>query len=83
MLSDDLDVMYVKPETFEKLLDGSKMFEIGHVSLRVPSLIALKLYAMRSNEERLEKDGRDVSELLRLNPGVIDRQALEALFTKY
>ena len=86
MLSDDVDVMYVKPETFEKLMDGSKMFEIGHVSLRVPSvpsLIALKLHAMRSNEERLEKDGRDVAELLMLNPGVIDRQAQEALFTKY
>lgn len=86
LMADDVDVMYVKPETFEKLMDGSKKFEIGHVSLRVPSvpsLIALKLHAMRSNEERLEKDGRDVAELLRLNPGVIDRQALEALFTKY
>jgi predicted nucleotidyltransferase len=78
--------MYVKPETFEKLLEGSKQFEIGHVSLRVPSvpsLIALKLHAMRSNEERLEKDGRDVAELLKLNAGAIDKAGLEALFTKF
>jgi len=86
MMADDVDVMYVSPDTFEKLLVESKMFEIGPVSVRVPSipsLIALKLHAMKSNEERLEKDGRDVAELLRLNPGVIDKASLEALFTKY
>ncbi|MBK8093559.1 MAG: nucleotidyl transferase AbiEii/AbiGii toxin family protein [Verrucomicrobiaceae bacterium] len=86
MMADDVDVMYVSPETFEKLLMDSKIFEIGTVSLRVPSipsLIALKLHAMKSNGERLEKDGRDVAELLRLNPGVLDKTDLEALFTKY
>ncbi len=86
MMADDVDVMYVKPETFEKLMEGSKMFDVGHVSLRVPSvpsLIALKLHAMRSNEERLEKDGRDVAELLKLNPDAIDKACLEALFAKY
>ena len=86
MMADDVDIMYVKPETFEKLLEGSKMFEIGSVSIRVPSvpsLIALKLHAMRSNEERLEKDGRDIAELLKLNPGILDKASLEALFTKY
>lgn len=86
MMVDDVDVMFVSPATFEKLLVDSKMFEIGPVSVRVPSipsLIALKLHAMNSNEERLDKDGRDVAELLRLNPGVIDKAGLEALFTKY
>lgn len=86
MMADDVDVMYVNPATFEKLLVGSKTFQIGHVTLRVPSvpsLIALKLHAMHSNEERLDKDGRDIAELLRLNPGVIDKKGLEALFTKY
>lgn len=86
LMADDVDVMYVKPATFEKLLDGSKLFEIGHVTLRVPSvpsLIALKLHAMRSNSNRLEKDGRDIAELLRLNPGSLDKASLELLFTKY
>lgn len=86
MTADDVDVMYVRPETFEKLMEGSKMFDLGHVSLRVPSvpsLIALKLHAIKSNDERLEKDGRDVAELLKLNPGVIDKAGLEALFAKY
>jgi len=83
MMADDVDVMYVKPETFEKLLEGSKLFEIGDVTLRVPSvpsLSALKLHAMRSNAERLEKDGRDIAELLKLNPGILDKDSLEKLF---
>ena len=86
LMTDDVDVMYVKQETFEKLVVDSKIFTIGHVSLRVPSipsLIALKLHAMRSNPDRIEKDGRDVAELLKLNPGIIDKAGLTALFSKY
>jgi predicted nucleotidyltransferase len=49
----------------------------------VPSLIALKLHAIKSNPDRLEKDGRDIAELLKQNPDILDRAALETLFTKY
>lgn len=49
----------------------------------VPSLIALKLHAMRSNPERLEKAGRDTAELLPENPLVLDNAALETLFFKH
>lgn len=45
-------------------MEGSVIHQIGKVGRRVPStasLIALKLHAMRSNPERLEKDGRDIA----------------------
>jgi hypothetical protein len=86
MLADDVDVMYVNADTFEKLLIGHKTLQIGSTTLKVPSvpsLIALKLHAMFSNEERQAKDGADIAEMLRLNPGVISIADLEALFDKY
>lgn len=86
MLVDDVDVMYVNSETFEKLLLGCRMFDLGTVSVRVPSipsLIALKLHAMKSNPDRVEKDGRDIAELLKHQPNVLTRNQLEELFAKY
>lgn len=83
---DDVDVMYVNAATFAKLLEGSVIHQLGRVGLRVPSvpsLIALKLHAMRSNPDRLEKDGRDIAELLRRNPEVLTKASLETLFAKY
>jgi len=41
------------------------------------------LHAIKSNPDRLEKDGRDIAELLKQNPDILDRAALETLFTKY
>jgi len=58
MLVDDVDIMYVKADTFEKLLHDSQMFDLGTVSVRVPSipsLISLKLHAMKSNPDRVER----------------------------
>jgi hypothetical protein len=86
MTVDDVDVMVVSPDTFEKLLLGSVIHRMGPVNMRVPgvpSLIALKLHAIKSNPDRLEKDGRDIAELLKQNPDILDRAALETLFTKY
>ncbi len=83
---DDVDVMFVQRATFDKLQEGSVLHPLGKAALRVPSvpsLIALKLHAMRSNPDRLEKDGRDIAELLRKNPLVLDKDALETLFAKY
>lgn len=83
---DDVDVMYVNRLTFEKLMEGSVLHQLGKTGLRVPSmpsLIALKLHAMRSNPERLEKDGRDIAELLLKNPQALDKASLETLFAKY
>ncbi len=83
---DDVDVMYVNHQTFGKLMEDSLIYQIGHVKLRVPSmpgLIALKLHAMRSNPARIDKDGRDIADLLKQNPGILDKPALETLFAKY
>ena len=83
---DDVDVMYVNRPTFDKLMEGSVIHQLGKAGLRVPSvpsLIALKLHAMRSNPIRLEKDGRDIAELLLKNQLVLDKPALETLFAKY
>ena len=49
----------------------------------IPSLISLKLHAMKSNPDRIEKDGRDIQELLKNHSGVLSHAELEALFTKY
>jgi len=86
MAVDDIDVMYVKPETFEKLLQDCRFLKVGNADLRVPSipsLISLKLHAMKSNPDRIDKDGRDIADLLKTNPGVLNRSELEALFAKY
>lgn len=86
LTSDDVDVMYVNQTTFEKLMEHSKILWLGHAGLRVPSvpsLIALKLHAIKSNPERKEKDGRDIAELLGKNPGAMDAAELESLFAKY
>ncbi|MES2709239.1 MAG: nucleotidyl transferase AbiEii/AbiGii toxin family protein [Verrucomicrobiota bacterium] len=86
MNADDVDVMYVSGQTFGKLMEGSVIHQLGNAGLRVPSvpsLIALKLHAMRSNPDRIEKDGRDIAELLRHNPQVLDKVSLETLFAKY
>ena len=83
---DDVDVMYVNELTFDKLMEGSVIHRLGKAELRVPSvpsLIALKLHAIRSNAQRLEKDGRDIAELLLKNPLMLDKAALETLFAKY
>lgn len=83
---DDVDVMYVNRATFEKLLEGSVIHHLGTTALRVPSvpsLIALKLHAIRSNPDRLEKDGRDIADLLLRQPLVLNKPALQTLFAKY
>lgn len=78
---DDVDVMYVSRPTFEKLMEGSVIHQLGNTSLRVPSvpsLIALKLHAIRSNPERMEKDGRDLADLLLQNPSALDKAGWRA-----
>lgn len=86
LIVDEVDVMVVNRLTFDRLMDGSVIHQLGMAGLRVPSvpsLIALKLHALKSNPDRLEKDGSDIAELLRRNPGVLDQAALESLFAKY
>lgn len=86
MTLDDVDIMYVNPATFEKLTVDSVIHQIGHIRLRVPgipSLIALKLHAIHSNPDRLDKDGRDIANLLKQHPGILTKTELETLFAKY
>jgi predicted nucleotidyltransferase len=86
MLVDDVDVMYVRPEVFAKLSQDTVLFSIGDQTVRVPSipsLIALKLHAIRSNPDRETKDGRDIAELLERAKGKLQKHDLEVLFAKY
>ncbi len=83
---DEVDLMYVQPAIFEKLSIDAKELHLDNIVLRVPSvpsLIALKLHAIKNNPDRTGKDLNDIERLLEHNPGVLDRASLEALFEKY
>jgi hypothetical protein len=86
MSVDDVDLMYVRQDIFEKLLTDCVWLNFGATAVRVPSipsLIALKLHAIRNNPERESKDGHDISELVKHSDGSMTKPILEALFAKY
>jgi hypothetical protein len=67
--SDDLDLMLVSDDTFDRIQATRMEVEIGAVRVPVPSLqhlIALKLHAIRhSPDSRMSKDAADIEMLLR------------------
>jgi hypothetical protein len=84
--AEDVDLMYVEADVFEKLAVEAMPFVIGHSTLRVPalpSLVALKLHAMSQNEARLEKDGGDIRELSRRHPQVLTPEVLARLCAQF
>lgn len=86
LLLDEVDLMYVQPPIFEKLLIDAKDFCMEQITLRVPSipsLISLKLHAIKNNPSRTSQDLNDIVQLLRHNQDVLDQSSLRALFDKY
>jgi hypothetical protein len=83
---EDVDVMLVNEQTFEKLWAASGDFQRGSALLRVPAplhLIALKLHAIKSNPERLRKDLNDILELVGRNQHQVDAGSLREACDKY
>ena len=81
-----IHAMFVAAETFGKMWAKSVPHTYGGSQLRVPSiahLIALKLHALKNSPERQGKDMRDIIHLLELNPGVVSKQELRQLCTRY
>ncbi|MGI8603064.1 MAG: hypothetical protein ACR2OZ_08690 [Verrucomicrobiales bacterium] len=82
----DVDVMFVNEQTFEKLWSASQIFQRGNARLRVPlalHLIALKLHAIKNNPQRLAKDRGDILELINRNRDRIDDDSLRAICDRF
>jgi hypothetical protein len=81
-----IHAMCVEAETFEKMWARSVPHTYGGSQLRVPAiahLIALKLHAVKNTPERQGKDMRDIIHLLELNRGVVSKDELRQLCTRY
>ncbi|MCS1410378.1 MAG: hypothetical protein M2R45_03570 [Verrucomicrobia subdivision 3 bacterium] len=82
-----LDLMFVQPETFASMWDGSQEKVFGTVRSRVPSLdhlLALKLHALNlSIPHRFSKDADDVEMLIRRNRLDITSERYQRLFLKH
>ena len=82
----DLDVMPVNEETFGKMLQDSRVIDVGSLKVRVPKplhLIALKLHAIKNNGQREMKDGADIIEILRIHGAEIPESELAAMCKRY
>lgn len=80
-----VDFLWVIPQTYEKLQSG-RIYTGRHGSiplLRLDHLIAMKIHALKSHEEREGRDLLDIRHLLKANPGVISDQDLRTLSSKY
>lgn len=83
---EDLDLLYVDPDTFRKLDADAVTFVVGETEVRVPSvggMVALKLHAMRNNPGRIPRDTLDIQALLRLRPTELDLVSLRELCERY
>jgi hypothetical protein len=82
----EVDLLFVDAETFEKMRASAVPLQRLGREFRAPSLehlIALKLHAVRNNPLRASRDLRDISELLRLNPGKISQETLSGLCDRF
>ena len=76
-----VDFLWVDRSTFSKL-DTKDSFAGRHGTiplLRLAHLVAMKIHALKSHEERQGRDLIDIRHLLEANPGVISDQALKDL----
>ena len=65
-----VDALFVDPLTFDQLSRQSLPYQIGDVTLRVPSLghlIALKLHAIKNDPARELRDLSDIAEIVKRN----------------
>ena len=76
-----VDFLWVDRATFAKL-DTKDSFSGRHGTvplLRLDHLIAMKIHALKSHEERQGRDLLDIRFLLKANPGVLSDQELRKL----
>lgn len=84
---DGFDLMFVAPETFEKMWSQSVESDFNGVTARVPCLdhmLALKLHAIKKSlPHRTSKDMEDVELMIRRNGVNLKSKPYEELFLKY
>jgi hypothetical protein len=80
-----IDFLWVDRSTFTKL-DTKDQFAGRHQTiplLRLDHLIAMKIHALKSHDERKGRDLLDVRYLLEANPGVISDETLRKLCSQH
>jgi hypothetical protein len=82
-----VDLMFVRPATFNPMLDASRAVEFYGITARIPQLehlIALKLHAIKNTRpNRFLKDFLDVENLIRANRLDIKSENVRRLFERY
>lgn len=82
----DLDVMFVDRQTFQKVSSRAVACRIDQFEMRVPCvahLIALKLHAIKNNPTRINKDIRDIVDLVESNSRIISMTELKSLCEEF
>jgi hypothetical protein len=81
-----VDLLYVDEETAAKMLRQPKELRVAGTTCIVPTLphlVALKLHAVRNSLRREPRDFADIVELLRANPGAVEREEVRRLCATY
>ena len=80
-----IDLLWVDSDTFEQLNVGKTLGgRLGTIPvLSFNNLIALKVYALKDNEDRDGRDLMDIRRLLRANPGLLSEELLRSLCDRY
>ena len=82
-----VDLMLVRTETFQPMLDASREVDLYGTNSRIPSLehlLALKLHVLKNTRmHRFLKDFLDVENLIRINKLDIKSENIRQLFAKY
>lgn len=82
----DVDVLLVDSETMDELVAESRAFDLGPVTMRVPSLrhlVMLKLHAIKNEPKRELRDLSDIVEMLRFQPDALSADELAAICARY
>lgn len=86
MQLEDVDVMFVTSETFDKLWSRRHAYCRGTATLHVPAALhiaALKLHAIKNNPDRRGKDLNDIRELIARNPDEFPVDELRTVCERY
>jgi hypothetical protein len=81
-----VDVLLVDQSTFEKMWPERIPCTLHGQALQIPileHLFAMKLHAVRNQHDRLGKDLVDISELIKVNPGVVSRDRIVELCRQF
>ena len=77
-----IDLIWVNDETFARMI-GEIDPGLGVRLVTFEGLIAMKLHALKDDEQRKGRDLRDLQELLAKHPGRIPEQDLRGMCAKY